>query len=92
MDGFCIELYPGRKLGKSDKGFSQSRFLAMRNMASAEVLQQERITAKYVDPISLQGSESQTISYRGSGLNKNVSWGFSKDMMYRSVSQCSLTL
>ena len=59
-------------------GFSQSRFLAMRNMDSAEVLQQEKIAAKYVQPISLQGSESQTLSYRGSGLNKNVSWGFSK--------------
>lgn len=59
-------------------GFSQNRFLAMRNMASAEVLQQEQITAKYVDPITQQGSESQTLSYRGSGLNKNVSWGFSK--------------
>ena len=59
-------------------GFSQSRFLAMRNMASTEVLWPEKITPKYVDPISLQGSESQTISYRGSGLNKNVSWGFSK--------------
>lgn len=59
-------------------GFSESRFLAMRHMDSAEVLQQEQITAKYVDPISLQGSESQTLSYRGSGLNKNVSWGFSK--------------
>ena len=59
-------------------GFSQSRFLAMRNMASTEVLWPGKITPKYVDPISLQGSESQTISYRGSGLNKNVSWGFSK--------------
>lgn len=59
-------------------GFSQSRFLTMRNMASAEALQQEKIAAKYVQPISLQGSESQTLSYRGSGLNKNVSWGFSK--------------
>lgn len=59
-------------------GFSQVRFLTMRNIASAEILQQEQITAKYVDPISLQGSESQTLSYRGSGLNKNVSWGFSK--------------
>lgn len=61
------------------KGFSQSRFLAMRNMASTEVLWPEKITPKYVQPISLQGSESQTISYRGSGLNKNVSWGFSKN-------------
>lgn len=60
-------------------GFSQSRFLAMRNMASAEALQQEKIAAKYVQPISLQGFESQTLSYRGSGLNKNVSWGFSKN-------------
>ena len=59
-------------------GFSQSRFLAMRNMASTEVLQPGKIIPKYVEPISLQGSESQTLSYRESGLNKNVSWGFSK--------------
>ena len=48
-------------------------------MASTEVLWPEKITPKYVQPISLQGSESQTISYRGSGLNKDVSWGFSKN-------------
>ena len=59
-------------------GFSQNRFLAMRHMDSTEVLQQEKIVAKYVEPVSLQGSGSQTLSYRGSGLNKNVSWGFSQ--------------